>query len=578
MRRVRLYRPLLCGGLAFLVYLMGLGRPPLWEPDEGRYAEVAREMVVTGDYVTPRNDWVRYFEKPPLVYWATAASLQVFGRNEFAVRLQAASFSAAEVGLTAALGEAMLGAAAGILGALALALSPLFFVFARFATPDPALAFFLAAGLGAFYLAARTPDFGTGAGRRWMIAAAAMLGLGTLAKGPVALALGGAIALLWLIFAARAKDAMRIPWLSCIAIYVVIAMPWYVLVSWRNPGFLTFFLVHEHLQRYLESTEHGWGPWFFVPVILGGTFPWLCFVPAGIVGSRPTSSENVEPPRRADLHFLLIWFAVIFIFFSIPRSKLGEYILPALPPIAILAGAGLANLGRSSSERRRSHFGWVALITGVLVLATGVAAPIATRLGTSPALAVDAVGAAAAIFGGAAIAYLLVRRQFSISLPIVSLSAGVIAALGIGIKARSDVSTLVSYRELARASAPYVREGCVLASYRHFIQALPFYTGARERIVRYEGELAPFSRSADASESFLPTDLKLQESWGSGRCVILIANRTDLRHLRIILKPQPSIVGCEGKKFALLNQARPAPAQTAANCGSLEDNAHRRRF
>src|SRR5579863_4830023 len=126
-RRGRTYRILLCGGLALLLYLTGLGRPALWEPDEGRYAEIAREMVMSGDYVTPRDDWVRYFEKPPLVFWVTAGALKVFGRNEFAVRVQAAVFSAGEVAVTEALGEVMFGATAAMLGALALALSPLLF-------------------------------------------------------------------------------------------------------------------------------------------------------------------------------------------------------------------------------------------------------------------------------------------------------------------------------------------------------------------------------------------------------------------------------------------------------------------
>ena len=141
--------------LAAIIYLPGLGRPALWEPDEGRYAEIAREMVVSGDYVTPRDDFELYFEKPPLVYWANAASIKLFGVNEFAARLPSALFSIGQIVVTAALAEMIFGAATGLFAALALALSPLFFGFARFATLDPALAFFLTAALGAFYIAAR---------------------------------------------------------------------------------------------------------------------------------------------------------------------------------------------------------------------------------------------------------------------------------------------------------------------------------------------------------------------------------------------------------------------------------------
>src|SRR5579871_4677781 len=160
---------------ALILYLPGLGRPALWEPDEGRYGEIAREMYLSGDYVTPRDDFVRYFEKPPLVYWAEAASIHIFGMNEFAVRLPAALFSVGEVVVTAALAEVMFGEAVGILAAIALALSPLFFGFARFATLDPALAFFMTAALGTFWMAARARDFGVGAGRRWFLISAAML-------------------------------------------------------------------------------------------------------------------------------------------------------------------------------------------------------------------------------------------------------------------------------------------------------------------------------------------------------------------------------------------------------------------
>src|ERR1700677_1126656 len=279
MRLTRGHRAVLCAIAAAIIYFIGLGRPALWEPDEGRYAEVAREMVVTGDYVTPHNDWVRYFKKPPLVYWLTAASLKVFGANELAVRAQAALCSAGQVGLTAALGEALFGITTGLLGALILALSPLFFVFARFATPDPALAFFFTAALAAFYAAAVAPSFRDGKGRRWILIASSMLALGTLTKGPVALVLAGAIALAWLIAEGRLRDSLRLPWFASAIIYLAIALPWFIIAARRNPDFLRFYVIHEHLHRYLANTEHGWGPWVFIPVVIAGTWPFFYFVP-----------------------------------------------------------------------------------------------------------------------------------------------------------------------------------------------------------------------------------------------------------------------------------------------------------
>src|SRR3984885_7493598 len=214
----RLLRLTIYALLAAILYLPALGRPALWEPDEGRYAEIAREMLVTRDYVTPRDNWVRYFEKPPLVYWTEALSLKLFGPNEWAVRLPAALSTVAEVAVTEALGEAMFGAAVGLAAAMVLALSPLVFGFARFATLDPTLALLVSAALGAFWAAARAPGFRSAASRRWFLLSAALAAAGTLTKGPVALVLTGAIGLAWLLGERRAREILLMPWFGAIAI------------------------------------------------------------------------------------------------------------------------------------------------------------------------------------------------------------------------------------------------------------------------------------------------------------------------------------------------------------------------
>jgi 4-amino-4-deoxy-L-arabinose transferase-like glycosyltransferase len=566
MRLTRPHRLLLCGSIAALLYLTGLGRPALWEPDEGRYAEIAREMLVLGDYVTPHNDWVPYFEKPPLVYWATAASLKLLGRNEFAVRLQAALFSIGQVVVTAALGEAMFGTPAGLLGALALTLSPLFFAFARFATPDPALAFWITSALAAFFMASRAPHIGKGAGRLWMVAAAGMLALGTLAKGPVALVLCGGIALGWLIFQRRGRDALNIPWLACGIVYVAIAAPWFAIAARRNPGFLEFFFIHEHFQRYLANTEHSWGPWFFFPVVIDGTWPWFFFIPPGILAIR--GNGNTAAPRGA-LSFLLIWFGLIFVFFSIPQSKLGEYMLPALPPLAIIAGCGIASLDTISSARARRLLGWLVGLNGALALAVTALAISALRRGMSSALVTEALVAASALLVGAAAGYLIVRRRPNHG--VIALSpvvVGVLLLMLAGIKAREDGASMFSYRSLARAIAPAIENGCALASYRHHIQSLPFYTGARERLVGYQGELAPFAHAAEAKETFITTNTQLSVLWSSDVCVVLVANRNDIGQLLRLLKPTPSIIGCEGKKFALYNRVASPWLRLPSECRS----------
>ena len=565
---------------ALAIFLAGLGRPPLFEPDEGRYAEVAREMLARGDFVTPRNDYVRYFEKPPLVYWTTAAAIRAFGRNEFAARLQAAIFSAGEAAITADLGAAMFGMPAGLLGAIALMLSPLFFAFARFATPDPALAFFMTAALAIFWRAAHPPGFATRRSRNLMLGAAAMLALGTLAKGPVALALAGAIALAWLVHQGRVREALRIPWIGCVAAYLALVVPWFALAAYRNPGFLNFFFVHEHLHRYLANNEHQWGPWFFVPVVIGGGWPWVFFAPFAFGANRQESAPGIEVPKgrtspessrldsqsvqnRSAIGYLSIWFGVIFVFFSIPESKLGEYILPAFPPLAIASGLGLKRLARFGRKRRIRILLALAAINFAPAAAVMVVA-VEVRRAPIAALRNDAIVVAAALAVAAFAAFAIAwrRKDAATVWPIAgALALGMMVALGAMAKAREDAEPFTSYRTLAYDVSPYLGAGCVLASYRHQVQALPFYLEMREVLVGYRGELASFGDSADAAPTFIPTDRRLAAAWSSRPCVVIIANRRDLPHLETLLNPAPSIIGREGKKFALFNSpvAPPGP-------------------
>lgn len=623
------HRRLICAGLALLLYLVGLGRPALWEPDEGRYAEIAREMVASHDYITPRDNFIRYFEKPPLVYWLTAASIKIFGRDEFTVRLQAAIGSAGQVAITAALGEQMFGLSTGVPAALALALSPLFFAFARFAIPDPALAFFFTAAMACFYLGAQRLRFDRrtfeqrstspcppasslacaqypqergsaceaalmpslpemrsavparepshGMRDKWMLAAAAMLALGTLTKGPVALVLAVAIAVLWLVVEGRSGDVLSIPWLKCGALYLIIVLPWFIVVARQNPGFLDFFIIHEHLKRYLESTEHGWGPWFYLPITIAGTWPWFYFVPLAVAGpvirsgarwpfaklrisQKGPNSDPKDGESAPALRFLLIWFVVVLVFFSIPRAKLGQYILPALPPIAILAGYGLTQTETLTiPQRRRLLMIFAAINIAAAVAITVVAVTMSGVL--SQILRGDVLTVAAALFALGVASMILTNAGTGIF--VLAISASVVLQMVAGINARERVAPMVSYRKLARIISSYTDRGCSLLSYGHFEQALPFYTGTRETLVNYRGELGPFGPRRDQSGTAFATTAQLKQKWAGAECAILVVNSADAPMLAKLLSPLPILIGCEGKKLAVSNRQL---AETPSGC------------
>jgi 4-amino-4-deoxy-L-arabinose transferase-like glycosyltransferase len=551
--------------LAAILYLPGLGRPALWEPDEGRYAEIAREMVVSGDYVTPRDDFELYFEKPPLVYWANAASIKIFGVNEFAVRLPAALFSIGQIVVTAALADLMFGAMVGFFAALVLTLSPLFFGFARFATLDPALAFFLTAALGAFYLAGCDDSFAQPSARRWMLTSAAMLAMGTLAKGPIALLLGGAIAVTWLAVERRLGRVAQMPLVWCGAIYAAIVLPWFILMEARNPGFTRFFFIHEHLERYVSSSEHEWAPWFFIPIVIGGAWPWILFLPLGWSEIRTDSSFAdgfpVPSGQRSAARFLAIWFIVVFVFFSIPRSKLGSYILPALPPLAIVAGYGLARLRALEDARRRR------LLAIVAIPNLALAAAILIFFAVAPVRIVfDGLLIGVVVAAGAIAMYALGRSASRVPYAVGALVLAMLASVPLAARLREDASSISTYRNLANAVRPYLADDCALASYRHYIQSLPFYTNHRETRVEYWGELSEVSPPVTGKSPFLiGSEARLRQVWSSGACMVLIANERDLKGLEDSLKPAPVVVGCEGKKFALYNGAV-APPPSAAAC------------
>ncbi len=555
-RRGRNLRMGLCALIACLLYLPGLGRPALWEPDEGRYAEIAREMVQSGDYITPRDDWVRYFEKPPLMYWAGALAIKLFGANEFAVRLPAALFSIGEVAITCALGEEMFGATAGLAAAASLALSPLFFGFGRFLTLDPALAFLVEAALGCFYMAARAaPRFDFSPSRGWLYLAAAMAALGTLTKGPVALVISGGIGLAYAVIEGRRRDLIQIPWRGCVLLYAVITAPWFVLVSWRNPDFLRFFFVHEHFQRYVSSTEHAWGPYFFIPITLAGMWPWIYFVPRAIAQLRRPNREDEASIDRSALAFLLIWFGFVLVFFSIPRSKLGSYILPGLPPLAILAGYGICGLGQAGAKARQVMKTFAMFNVGLAAVAIPILLVIAGRH-RMLALGIDGAIALGLLACGAIAAWTIVDNRQRLPYAIAVIAAGSALVCAIQTKAREDAAALFTYRGLARAISPEMSRDCVIASYHHHVQSMPFYTGSREVLVAHRGELAPGATTPDARGSFIDSDSELIELWASGRCVVLIVNQKDLAGLAAKLNPRPVLLASEGKKILLSNRAR----------------------
>jgi 4-amino-4-deoxy-L-arabinose transferase-like glycosyltransferase len=316
-----------------------LGRRALWEPDEGRYAEIPREMLASGDFVTPRLNGVKYFEKPPLFYWIEAGALRAFGPREWALRLPPALFALGGCLAVYAAGRRLFGRRAGLWAGAVLATSPLYCAIGHIVILDMAVSVLLTVSLLAFLLATREPR---GWRRRlllWAFWTAAALAV--LTKGLIGIVLPGLVIGAWIVLARR-WDALRMllqP--SGIALFLAIAVPWHLLAARANPGFAWFYFVHEHLLRYTTKIHGRYHPfWFFIPVLFAGLLPWTLLLPRALRSALAAPAEE----RRKTV-FLILWAGIVFLFFSLSDSKLVPYVLPAVPPLALLAGRFLSVAG-----------------------------------------------------------------------------------------------------------------------------------------------------------------------------------------------------------------------------------------
>src|SRR5688572_10460409 len=234
------------------LYFFALGRLELVRPDEPRTAEIAREMIVTGDWVTPRLNDTRYFEKPPLVYWTTALSQLAFGPGEAALRLTPTLFGLAGILLTYAAARRLHGREAGLAAAIVLGTSILYFGIARLLQLDMALSTLMSAALFSFILGVRAA---TGTARRWFFRALyAAAALATLTKGPIGFLIPGGVMFVWLLVFNQWHRLRPLHLPEGIVIFLLIAGPWHMLVAQRNPEWAHFYFVHEHWTRFTTTT------------------------------------------------------------------------------------------------------------------------------------------------------------------------------------------------------------------------------------------------------------------------------------------------------------------------------------
>jgi 4-amino-4-deoxy-L-arabinose transferase-like glycosyltransferase len=530
---------LLVFGVAFFQFL---GRIPLVDPDEGRYAEIPREMLERGDFITPMLNYVKFFDKPPLHYWLSALSFTIFGQNEFAARFTGAAMGLLTVLLTYHVGRRLFGRREGLFAALILGTSTGFLVQARTNVTDMTLTCTLSAALAFFILATREGEARKGLYYHlfYLFAALAML-----AKGLIGIVFPGAVIFLYLLSTRRWQILKEMRLMTGIPLFLMVCAPWYILVSLRNPEFAGFFFIQEHFKRFTTKVHHrNQGLWFYVPVLLGAMLPWSFFIPAAVTRvwrERHDSEGNVRL-------FLFIWAAFIFLFFSISDSQLVTYILPIFPPLALLMGSSYARTAELISRSLKSE-GYA--IAGVLTIG-GIGIICYPHFVSSPYLSATGGAIIGSIFLCEGI--VTFRNTFRGS-PLLLFTGLLLFSYIAGIAGPPFVLTGVAEKKSLKELGLIVKEKAgkdsVVASFG-LQQGLSFYAERRVVIVGGLKEVEFGSRQGDQSAWF--PDLKgFKRVWDSSTPVFAILSGAELKELQLSVHTTPRIVAEHGGRILITN-------------------------
>ncbi len=524
-------------------YFLFLGSAPLIEPDEARYAEIAREMLERGDFITPHLNYVKYFEKPPLHYWLTALSFALLGQDEFAARFPGALAGLLGILWTYHLGRRVLGPAEGLLAALTLGTCVGYQAQARLNIIDPTLTTCLSVALGSFLIASREGERSSRTYYHLFFLSAA---LAVLAKGLIGIVLPLGIIGLYLILTRRFSLLRQIPLWTGLPLFLAVSAPWFIVVGLKNPEFFNFFFVHEHFQRYLSTVHHRVEPfWWYLPIYLLTILPWSFFLPAALASLwRPS-------PALDGRIFLWLWTGVILLFFSRSKSKLIPYILPVLPPSALLLGPTFLE-----SFAGRAFVGRLLLYAASIACALTGVVTIVLHFWPRPPLDSTAGVIMAAIFLSGGLLGLLGSRAGN--------RLGVFAALCLAwwvleivalppVVERWAEAERKSSKELCLLAARKGPEGARLASYGWYEQALPFYAGRRVMVVGPKGELAFGSMLGDQSAWFLEPP-QFESLWDSDTPLVTIIDERNLPAFSQSVKTPPRALGRQDRRVAITNR------------------------
>jgi 4-amino-4-deoxy-L-arabinose transferase-like glycosyltransferase len=535
--------------LSLVVCMFHLGSFGLWEPDEARYAEIAREMLLSGKLMVPHLNYVAYVEKPPLLYWLTTLSFWIFGVSEFAARLPVAISAIAGILATYVFALRAFGRRHAILAAAILATTPLYALMAQVLTTDMTLTALTTIATLAFFLHWQE-------GGRWCWIAYVAMGLAVMTKGPVGAAIPIFSIAIWLALRRELSGAIaRFSAIPGLSLTFLIAAPWFIFMSIREPGFAKFYFIGEHLRRAFEADySHKEAFYFYIPVLAIGLLPWSMLVP--FLTWRAV-------PRNPARSFCIVAAGVTVVAFSCASAKLIPYVLPAVPPMVVLIADGLVSCAWPSAEsggaskspdsRILIESGPLLTLLGAGVIIAAIEAPeFRTPYVMAARPAMYAIGTIL-IAGGMAttLMFFASRTATGLAAIVVTLALTLIA----GGWVRLETEPMRSYAALSRAIADQAADATIIC-YHRYVQSLAFYNRQRVALVGGRTEL-DFGSQLDpgAGQWFLNNDEQMFRRWERPGPVVIVLDAGDLARMKEQLG-EFDVIAVEGKKRAIVRHER----------------------
>lgn len=484
----------------FLFFFPFSNNRPLWEPDEGMHAQVSKEILESGDWITPRFNGEKFFDKPILHYWLVSLSFLLFDVNEFAARLPAALLGLGGVIVVFYLGKYLYNRETGFLAGIILATTGIYLALSQSVVHDIGLSFLISFSLLCFYL-----FYLKGEGRAYLFLFYLSMGFGVLAKGPLGFLLPMGIIIIFLLLIGEINQLKKLVAKQGIIIFLAISLPWYLLVIWKNPEFLSHFFYKQNLGRFLSPPDGDIHPgYYYIPLLAVSFIPWTYYLPNSLITQVATMVRSSDRERKAGL-FIILWFGLTFLFFSLAKAKQWPYLLPLYPALALMLGRFWYNyLFSTVPVAKNLHKG--IRLSSWLLLISYLPAPLFLPIyihyhplpyAPQPSLIQAIIFSLLALISlGAFHTFFLIKDRrtglFFINILFILVNLLIFINYGFPIVSQSK-----SVKRLAIKLGQLVPPGEKIVFYNHLRESAIFYSGRQGRVIESKEELRGYFASKE---------------------------------------------------------------------------------